>query len=159
MQTTTIFIKMHENVRVEEATLGLYEKASSAKVNWGKRDTLLIGPWEEKAVARLPGNLQWGKRGIKFLGVFLGTKEFQKQNWEDVEEKVCAKLSKWKWMLPQLSYKERVLVASNLVAATLWHRFLVLQPRGGWQRVLVDYCGLFLVWTTLDMSRCLVLAC
>jgi hypothetical protein len=57
-------------------------------------------------------------------------------------EKVCARLSWWKWVLPQLSYKGRVLVASNLAASTLWHRLMILQTPGGLiqevQRTLVN---------------------
>lgn len=41
---------------------------------------------------------------------------------------MCARLSKWKWLLPQLSYRGRVLVANNLVASTLWHRLVTLTP-------------------------------
>lgn len=39
--------------------------------------------------------------------------------------KVQAKLSKWKWLLAQLSYRGRVLIISNLVASSLWHRLKV----------------------------------
>lgn len=37
-----------------------------------------------------------------------------------VKEKVCARLLKWKWLLPQLSYRGRVLVANHLDTLTLW---------------------------------------
>jgi len=43
-------------------------------------------------------------------------------------EKVSAKLSKWKWLLPELSYRGRVLVTNNLAASMLWHRLNVLDP-------------------------------
>ena len=49
------------------------------------------------------------------MGVYLGSEDFQKQKWEGVVEKVCARLSKWRWLLPQWSYRGRVLVANNLV--------------------------------------------
>ena len=45
-------------------------------------------------VPSLPGGLNWGKEGLKVLGVFLGTEQFQLNNWEGIKEKVCAKLSK-----------------------------------------------------------------
>lgn len=98
----------------------------------------------------LPGGLQWGRAGLKYLGVFLGTEEFKKKNWEGLLEKVCAKLSRWNWLLPQLSYRGRVLVCNNLVASSLWHRMIILEPpedlvRGIQQR-LVDF---FLVGTAL----------
>ncbi len=43
-------------------------------------------------------------------------------------EKVCAKLSRWNWLLPQLSYKGRVLICNSLVASSLWHRMTILEP-------------------------------
>ena len=46
-------------------------------------------------------------------------------------ERVCARLSKWKWLLPQLSYRGRVLIVNNLVALTLWHRLIALPPPRG----------------------------
>ena len=79
----------------------------------------------------LPGGLEWGKEGLKVLGVFLGTEGFQRKNWEGVREKVCALLSKWKWLLLQLSYRGRVLAANHLVASTLWHKLIVLTPPRG----------------------------
>lgn len=62
----------------------------------------------------LPGNLTWGNRGIKVLGVYLGSEDFQRQNWDGVLEKVEAKL-----LFPQLSYRGRILIANNLVAPFL----------------------------------------
>ena len=38
------------------------------------------------------------------------------KNWEGVTEKIEGKLYKWKWLLPQMSFKGRVLVLNNLVA-------------------------------------------
>ena len=73
----------------------------------------------------------------------MGTEGFQKKNWEGVKEKVCARLSKWKWLLPQLSYRGRVLVANNLVASTLWHKLIALTPPRGLieeiQRAILDF--------------------
>lgn len=43
-------------------------------------------------------------------------------------EKESGWLSKWKWLLPQLSYRGRVLVVNNLAASTLWHRTIVMEP-------------------------------
>lgn len=43
---------------------------------------------------------------------------------------MCAKLSQWMWILPQLSYKEST-DANNLIASvTLWHHFTILEPLG-----------------------------
>lgn len=81
--------------------------------------------------------------GFKFLGIYLGSEEFKKKNWENVKDKVCAKLSKWNWLLPQLSYRGRVLVINNLVAHSLWHTLNVLDPPMDFfvdiQRILVNF--------------------
>lgn len=60
--------------------------------------------------------------------MFLGVENYRKKNWEGLLEKVSVKLSKWKWLLPELSYRGRVLVTNNLAASTLWHRLNVLEP-------------------------------
>lgn len=108
--------------------LDIYEKASSAKVNWEKSYGFIVGQWENGGPPTLPGGLHWGREGIKILGVFLGVESYRKKNWEGLLEKVSAKLSKWKWLLPELSYRGRVLVTNNLAAFMLWHRLNVLEP-------------------------------
>jgi hypothetical protein len=81
----------------------------------GKSQALQVGQWADKVMPKLPGNLSWGKQGMKVLGVFLGTDEFQRKNWEGVMERVCARLSEWKWLLPLLSYRGRVLIVNNFL--------------------------------------------
>ena len=53
------------------------------------------------------------------MGSILGTEVFQRKNQEAVKEKMCSWLSKRKWLLLQLLYRGRLLVANNLVASTL----------------------------------------
>ncbi|KAJ3596708.1 hypothetical protein NHX12_003112 [Muraenolepis orangiensis] len=124
----SIFVSSQRDVQCLQDTLSLYERASSARVNWAKSSALLLGCWREQVVPSLPGGLQWETEGLKVLGVFLGTEAFKAKNWEGAKEKVCARLSKWKWLLPQMSYRGRVLVANTLVASTLWHRLMALTP-------------------------------
>ncbi|KAJ3584782.1 hypothetical protein NHX12_015277, partial [Muraenolepis orangiensis] len=50
-------------------------------------------------------NMVWKKDGFKYLGVFLGKGIIVLKNCEDVIEKIEGKLSKWKWLLPQMSFK------------------------------------------------------
>ena len=88
-------------------TLTRYEKVSSARVNCAKSKALWVGHGNQQALSGLPGGLEQGIEGLKVLGVFLGTEGFQKKNWEGVKEKVCTWLSKWKWLLPQMSYREK----------------------------------------------------
>lgn len=91
----------------------------------------------------IPENVKWEKIGFKFLGIFMGSENYQRKNWEGVKDKVCARLSKWNWILPQLSYRGRVLVINNLAASILWHRLIVLNPPedfiGGVQKLFVNF--------------------
>ena len=54
----------------------------------------------------LPSRLQWKGDGLKVLGFYLGNQVFEQQNWEGLVVKVCARLSKWQWLLPRLSYRD-----------------------------------------------------
>ena len=138
-----ILVQGQGDIQELEASLVVYEKATTARVNWGKSEACVIGQWDAGRIPRLPGNLTWGRRGLKVLRLHLGSKEIERQNWEGVLGKVQAKLSKWKWLLPQLSYRGRILIVNNLVAASLWHRLQVLTPPPGLmeqlQRLLVDF--------------------
>ncbi|KAF1375259.1 hypothetical protein PFLUV_G00237720 [Perca fluviatilis] len=138
-----IFVCSQKDVQCLQDALSLYERATSARVNWAKSEALLVGQWRGKAVPSLPGGLEWGKEGLKVLGVFWGSEGFVKKNWEGVKEKVCARLSRWTWLLPQLSNRGRVLVANNLVASTLWHKLIAIVPPRGLmedvQRTIVDF--------------------
>lgn len=98
------FVKNEKDIHSVVNALKCYEKASSSEVNWDKGEVLKVGQWKEEKIPVLPGGLKWGSDGINILGVFLGTQQFQENNWEGVMEKVCAKISKWRWLLPQISY-------------------------------------------------------
>lgn len=65
------------------------------------------------------------------MGLFIGNELCEKKNWEGIREKVESTLSKWKSLLPQLSYRGRALIANNLAASSLWHKLLVLVPPAG----------------------------
>jgi len=91
-----VFIRDQADVDNLVESLKLYQKASSAKVNWDKSEAFLIGHWTDRQTPKLPGNLGWGRQGLRVLGVFLGNEEYERKNWEGVMEKVCARLTKWK---------------------------------------------------------------
>lgn len=67
-------------------------------------------------------------------------------------EKVCAKLSQWARVLPQLSYKGRLLAINNLITSMVWCQLTVHEPpetliREAQKRIV----NFFLYWTTLDL--------
>lgn len=59
-------------------------------MNWRKTEALWAGQWQAGLVPPFPGGLQWGRNGLKVLGVCLGSTDFQEKNCEGIEEKVCA---------------------------------------------------------------------
>lgn len=100
---------------------------SSAKVNWSKSDALVCGKWD-RGLPNLPGGLSWKRDGIKYLGVYLGNESMLQK--------------KWKWLLPKMSFRGRVIVINNLVASMLWHRLICIDPPTGLlekiQAIIVD---------------------
>lgn len=75
----TVFIKQQKDVEVLIQNLSLFERASSAKVNWAKCEGYVLGQWEGTGPLRLPAGLQWNTEGIKLLGFYQGNKPFQKK--------------------------------------------------------------------------------
>ncbi|MBN3285380.1 YTX2 protein, partial [Polyodon spathula] len=138
-----VFITSHADVSALRDSLDIFQKASSAKVNWGKCSTFLSGEWRGAGPPTLPQPLRWGGIGIKVLGVYLGERQYEFKNWEDLAEKVKGRLQCWRWLIPQLSYKGRVVVINNLVASMLWHRLVCLDPPprliNDIQRVLLEF--------------------
>lgn len=108
--------------------LDTFSKATSARINWNKCSSLLLGNWGVTPPPRLPQQCVWEKGGFKILGVFLGSDTFLQKNWEGLLDKVKGRLHRWRWLLPQLSYRGRALIVNNLAASMLWHRVTVLQP-------------------------------
>ncbi len=87
-----VLVRDQEDIEVLRQSLATYERASSARVNWGKSEACLMGRWSGEGSPKLPGNLQWGNRGLKVLGVYLGSGDYERQNWVGVLDKVKARL-------------------------------------------------------------------
>ncbi len=152
----TVFIKNKRDVEALTESLNVYEKASSARVNWDKSEGFIMGNWQEEPPPVLPGGVKWGKEGLKILGVYLGKERYQQKNWEVMIEKVCGKLSRWMWVLPKLSYRGRALVVNNLVASMIWHKLIVLNPPNnvvsGIQRNVINF-----IWSGYHWTKAAVL--
>jgi len=137
-----VFVNGNEDVFMLEKIVNDFKCVSSAKVNWKKSEALLVGNWSGD-LPTLPGGLIWKRGGLKYLGVYLGNDFFIKKNWEGLIEKIKGRLEKWKWLLPQISYRGRILIINNLVASSLWHKLACVDPPNGLlvniQRELVNF--------------------
>uniref|UniRef100_A0A8D3EDT5 Reverse transcriptase domain-containing protein n=1 Tax=Scophthalmus maximus TaxID=52904 RepID=A0A8D3EDT5_SCOMX len=107
-----------------------FQRISEAKVNWAKSEALPVGRWAG-GLPQLPVGLSWKRGGLKYLGVYLGDQRTTAMNWERVVGKVEGKLSKWRWLIPHMSYRGRVLIINNLVASSLWHKLKCMEPPAG----------------------------
>ena len=143
-----VFVKDQGDVQALNESLALYAKASSARVNWGKSGACLVGKWSLESIPGLPGNLKWGKGGAEILGVYLGTEDFQRQNWEGVLDKV-------EMVATSPVLQGRTLIINNLVASSLWHRLIVLVPLPGH----VKEVQRLLVWSALVEGTGLISPC
>ena len=104
----------------------------------------MVGRWRG-GLLKLPGGLNWKRDGFKYLGVFLGNENVTGKNWQGVLEKIQGKLRKWRWVLPQLTFRGETLIIHILVACHLWHRVTCVQPPRTLiteiQRELIDFLG------------------
>lgn len=122
-----VIISGSNDVNVLLKTLNDFNFLSSAKVNWKKSEAILVGKWL-RGEPKLPEDVKWTRDGFKYLGVFLGSENVVKMNFEGTVEKVKGRLDKWKFLLPKMSYKGCILIINNLVASTLWHRLACIDP-------------------------------
>uniref|UniRef100_UPI00358FA1AC fibronectin type III domain-containing protein 3B-like n=1 Tax=Myxine glutinosa TaxID=7769 RepID=UPI00358FA1AC len=68
----TVSLRINLNdINVVRYCLSVFEKASSAKVNWNKTSAFWLGPACHLA-PKLPAPLAWANDGVEYLGVFLG---------------------------------------------------------------------------------------
>ncbi|KAK3541224.1 hypothetical protein QTP86_016804 [Hemibagrus guttatus] len=137
-----VLIKDQNDIMPLKKITSDFRLISSARVNWAKSEELIYGEWSTD-VPKLPGGLTWKRDGIKYLGVYIGDDDIMQKNWEGVIEKVKGRLEKWKWLLPKMSYRGRVIVVNNLAASILWNRLTVLDPPSGLmeklQTIIVDF--------------------
>ncbi|KAI4899661.1 hypothetical protein NFI96_033222 [Prochilodus magdalenae] len=137
-----VMVGSQTEVDVLSGILKDFQILSSAKVNWAKSEAFLVGEWRGEE-PRLPDGLHWKRGGFKYLGVYLGDRDFMKKNWEDVLERIKGRLMKWQWLVPKMSYRGRVLIINNLAASSLWHKLACVDPPPNLladiQAMLVDF--------------------
>lgn len=101
-----------------------------------------MGEWKSRVPPNIPDGLYWTRDGLRYLGVYLGYETIVQKHWLGTVEKLKCRLEKWKWIVPNLSYRGRTLVINNLLASSLWHRMSCIDPPayllGKIQSVLLD---------------------
>lgn len=54
-----VFVRDQGDVDALQVSFGLYQNASSAKVNWAKSEALQVGQWRERAALSLPAGFSF----------------------------------------------------------------------------------------------------
>ena len=80
-----VFITSQRDVSIMEDIINNFSVVSSARVNWAKSEALAVGKGVATGV-KLPGWLVWKRGGIKYLGVFVGSKDYMKRNGDNILE-------------------------------------------------------------------------
>ena len=122
-----LILNTQRDICVLEENVGLFNRLSSAKINWEKSKAVSVKKGSLSELV-LPGGLCWKMGGIKYLGVFLGDELFLKKNCKGVLESVQGRLKRWRWLLPSLSFRGQTLIINSLVSSFLWHRLACVDP-------------------------------
>lgn len=122
-----VLVNSQKDIDVLTDTVKSFGFISSARVNWAKSEAVMVGERLGDRIS-LPAELTWKNCGLRYLGVFLGDKTTVKNNWDSVIAKVKSRLNKWRWLLPKMSLRGRVLIANNLVSSSLWHTLACMDP-------------------------------
>lgn len=78
----TVVIRSDEDVKKMIASLNIYQRVSSSRINWNKCSSFLLGKWENGGPPVLPQHCSWSLEGFKVLGVFMGKDHYMEKNWE-----------------------------------------------------------------------------
>ncbi len=74
----TVFIRNIDDMAVLTSSLKTFQKATSARINWDKCTSLLLGEWRNMDPPQIPQQCEWIKDGFKVLGVYLGSDIYMK---------------------------------------------------------------------------------
>lgn len=122
---TNLFVSDIRSVRKILMLVELFELVSGAKLNKEKTFGMWLGRW--KGRSDQPAGLYWTSDCNKFYGVFLGTKECDKRNWEKIVSKFqkCVNL----YSSRDLSFRGRSIILNAVLCSSIWYvGSLILMP-------------------------------
>ena len=119
---TTAFVKNDSSLFSLFDAIGL-ERGSGAKLNLSKTEAMWLGAWKDRLDE--PLGLSWVRK-TKTLGVFFGTVDVERDNWEPRLSKLDKTLSRWKSQ--SLSFIGKVLILNISALSKLLYVLRVLVP-------------------------------
>jgi len=120
---TTAFVKNEKSLFALFDAISQFERGSGAKLNRSKTEALWLGAWKDRLDQ--PLGLSWVRK-IKILGVFFGTLNVERENWEPRISKLDKCTSAWKKR--SLSLIGKVLILNILGLSKLFFVSSVLTP-------------------------------
>ena len=120
---TTAFVKNEKSLFALFEAISQFERGSGAKLNRSKTEALWLGAWKDRPDQ--PLGLSWVRK-IKILGVFFGTLNVERDNWEPRVSKLDKCTSIWKKR--SLSLIGKVLVLNILGLSKLFFVSSILAP-------------------------------
>ena len=114
---TTLVLKGDKSIQAIKKHISDFEKAAGAKINANKSEGIWLGSF--KGRTDRPLGFNWYKKSLKILGIFFGTENTDKLNWEPKISKFNKVLSLWKSR--DLSLRGRAVVLNQLASSVLWY--------------------------------------
>ena len=119
---TTGYLKNFRSLQCLFEVISLYERGTGARLNVSKSEAMWLGAWRDRGDT--PLGLSWVRK-MKILGVFFGTINVDRDNWEPRLSKLDRCLNMWKsrslsmigkaWIINILAISKLLYVASILV--------------------------------------------
>lgn len=90
---TTGYLKNFRSLQELFRIISLYERGTGAKLNVSNSEAMWLGAWKDRTDE--PLGLTWVRK-MKILGVFFGTVDVERDNWEPRLSKLDSVLNMWK---------------------------------------------------------------
>ena len=120
---TTVFVKDESSLFALFKLISIFESSSGAKLNRSKTEALWLSAWRDRQDE--PLGLTWVKK-TKILGMYFGTSNVERDNWETRISKLDKCLFGWKTRA--LSLIGKVLILNILGLSKLFFAASVLTP-------------------------------
>ena len=114
---TTLLLQSNQSLLAIAKHIANFEKASRAKINKDKSEDLWLGSFKNRLDSPLGFN--WKKKSLKILGLYFGTKDTNKLNWEPKVSKFIKTLDLWKSR--DLTFRGKAVAVNRLASSALWY--------------------------------------
>lgn len=120
------FVTENEDFENITQAFNLYSQESRAQLNTTKSKGLFCGKWKTRTDK--PLDCDWSTEGIKALGVYLGTPQWEQENWKTLIIKIKGTFNRWSQYLKLTSYHGRRIICNQLACSQLIHTLTILDP-------------------------------